>query len=335
MARSTLADLIFKGEAGYAASYNKGQKKVQEAKQQQFENKLKLQQLANEARRIAESERSNRAIEEDRDLDRAQRATSEANEQSRFIDRLNFDKYKLDETSKQAMAALRAQIENNRVMAGIHQLNADTQRMTAEARAEQARQMAEWYSRREDPSNKPGTGKVAEISNSDKQFIYQEFAKNGIPLRLDKKTGRYNDPNQESVRNMYNDVLRLASQYEEEDIRAKRPRNQQANFSKAVSNIFAWAQAEGTYKPATTILGQAFGEPDYETPSQLTQYLESRQPVNGGADPRGYSDPRMANGIQLINRFTQMNPDASPQEIQAIVDQIEQQIGVKLPMGSY
>lgn len=335
MTIKTYADLFAKGELGIAATRRKAKAERSAKQQQQFENKLKLDQLKLEARRIAESERSNRAMEEDRDLDRAQRATSEANEQSRFDQRLSFDKYKLDETSKQAAAALRAQIEHNRTMAGIQQLNANTQADLARSRQAFYDAQAEWYSRREDPSNKPGRGKVPEVSNSDKQFIYRELIKNGIPLRTDSRTGRIDDPKQESVQAMYNDILRLSSAYTEEDIRNKRVVNQEANFSKAISNIFAWGQAEGTYEPGLTIMGQHMTGPTYETPSQLTQYLEAGQTVNGGADPRGYSDPRMANGIQLINRFKQMNPDASPQEIQAIVDQIEQQTGVKLPMGSY
>lgn len=335
MAIKTMADLFVRGEVGMGSAFRKGQEDRANREQQQFENKLKLQQLANEARRISESERSNRASEEDRDLDRAQRATSESNAQSRFDERLRFDKYKLDEDSKRAAAALRAQIEHNRTMAGIQQFNADTQRTLMESRVALNNAMANYNERREPPGSEPGTGKVAEISNSDKQFIYQEFARNGIPLRLDKSTGRYKDPNQDAVRNMYNDVVTLASKYEEEDIQAKRPRNQQANFSKAISNIIAWGQAEGTYEPGWTVMGQPMTGPKYQPSSQYIQYMESGQTVNGGADPRGYSDPRMANGIQLINRFRMMNPDATPQEIQNIVQTVESQIGIKLPAGSY
>lgn len=335
MAIKTMADLFVRGEVGMGSAFRKGQEERSAREQQQFENKLKLDQLKLEARRIAESERSNRATEEDRDLDRAQRAASESNEQSRFEDRLEFDKYKLDEDSKRAAAALRAQIEHNRTIAEIQQFNANTQRTLMESRAALNNALATYNNRREPPGSKPGHGKVAEISNSDKQFIYQEFARNGIPLRLDKSTGRYKDPNQDSIRSMYNDVVTLASRFEEEDIKAKRPRNQQANFSKAVSSIIAWGQAEGTYEPGWTVMGQPMTSPKYQPSSQYMQYMESGQTVNGGADPRGYSDPRLANGVQLINRFKQMNPDADPQEIQAIVNQIESQIGVKLPAGSY
>lgn len=326
MAIRTLAELFAKGEVGPAADYRRGKDRAAARQQQQFANKLELDKIALEARRIAESERSNRASEKHAGEELSFRKTKQKADSA-------FDVRKLMSEESRAAAELKFHIQKQNQMYRIYSdqnLNdAERNRLTQEYHEDMIKVRNREADAKMTSAIKKGTSKIPKLlnlSNDDEQQLLREMNRHGLSVNTNEKTGYLRLGDNESARLFYDDVIRTASVLQAEALDLGQPIDKPNIIPKAVAIVQQHAQAEGKWEPSNQVSSaMGWGATSYKTPSALEQVFNNRLVVPERADPLNYNSP-IAQAVAHAKRLKEQGMlDATT--IQAI----ETQFQVTLP----
>lgn len=317
------------------SAFRKGQEDRASREQQQFENKVKLQQLANEARRIAETERSNRATEVDRDEDLAFRKTVESNDQTKERNRLAFDEKKLLSEETRAANELKERMRYQSEMLRIRGLELENTKEYNRIRGEALMIQAGAAQTR---AENAGGGKLKDVPalvGSDHQALLRQMSQLNFAVRQTKQ-GTFQMPSDPEAIQFYDDVRRLASVMMSTARLEGRPINKVDILSQAAQSVYDEGLNEGVIKPPTQ-LGEwtGFGSTSYGgTPSSVRTVFDKHGivPSTGGLLPDAMN-PTLYEGKNQQMILLANNLKKQGKLNAATIKALEEEFGQPLPQA--